>query len=65
MFDEHSDRFADARAELRQLLDEREWGAASKTTLNAHYTDAAIAQTMWDVVTDAGFGTDGEPVRVL
>ena len=65
VFDEHSDRFADARAELKQLLDEREWRAASKTTLNAHYTDAAIAQTMWDVVTDAGFGTDREPVRVL
>ena len=65
VFDEHDDRFADTRAELRQLLDEREWRAASKTTLNAHYTDAAIAQTMWDVVTDAGFGTDGDPVRVL
>lgn len=65
VFDERSDRFADARGELKQLLDEREWRAASKTTLNAHYTDAAIAQTMWDVVTDAGFGADREPVRVL
>ncbi len=65
VFDEHNDRFADTRAELRQLLDDREWRAASKTTLNAHYTDAAIAQTMWDVVTDAGFGADREPVRVL
>jgi hypothetical protein len=65
VFDERSERFADARAELKQLLDEREWRAASKTTLNAHYTDAAIAQTMWDVVTEAGFGADREPVRVL
>jgi predicted RNA methylase len=65
VFDERSERFADARRELTQLLDEREWRAASKTTLNAHYTDAAIAQTMWDVVTDAGFGADREPVRVL
>ena len=65
VFDEHNDRFADTRAELKQLFDEREWRAASKTTLNAHYTDAAIAQTMWDVVIDAGFGTDGAPVRVL
>jgi N12 class adenine-specific DNA methylase len=65
VFDERSDQFADARSELKQLLDEREWRAASKTTLNAHYTDAALAQTMWDVVTDAGFGADREPVRVL
>lgn len=65
VFDERSERFADARGELKQLLDEREWRAASKTTLNAHYTDAAIAQTMWDVVTEAGFGADREPVRVL
>ena len=65
VFDERSERFSDARGELKQLLDEREWRAASKTTLNAHYTDAAIAQTMWDVVTEAGFGADREPVRVL
>jgi N12 class adenine-specific DNA methylase len=65
VFDERSERFADARSELKQLLDEREWRAASKTTLNAHYTDAAIAQTMWDVVTEAGFADDREPVRVL
>jgi len=65
VFDERSERFADARAELKQLLDEREWRAASRTTLNAHYTDAAIAQTMWDVVAEAGFGADRAPVRVL
>jgi hypothetical protein len=65
VFDERSERFADARGELKQLLDEREWRAASKTTLNAHYTDAAIAQTMWDVVTEVGFGADRDPVRVL
>jgi hypothetical protein len=65
VFDERSERFADARSELKQLLDEREWRAASKTTLNAHYTDAAIARAMWDVVTEAGFGADREPVRVL
>jgi hypothetical protein len=65
VFDERSERFADARGELKSLLDEREWRAASKTTLSAYYTDAAIAQTMWDVVTEAGFGGDREPVRVL
>jgi N12 class adenine-specific DNA methylase len=65
VFDERSERFADARGELKQLLDQREWRAASKTTLSAYYTDAALAQTMWDVVTEAGFGADREPVRVL
>ncbi|MBN9618657.1 MAG: hypothetical protein J0H43_02855, partial [Actinobacteria bacterium] len=43
VFDEDAEQFAAARAELRSLLDEREWRAASKTTLNAHYTDAALA----------------------
>ena len=65
VFDERSEKFAAARTALRTMLDEQQWRAASKTTLNAHYTDAALAQTMWDVVTDAGFGADAEPVRVL
>ncbi|MHB8672023.1 MAG: methyltransferase domain-containing protein, partial [Acidimicrobiales bacterium] len=64
VFDEGNEQFAPARAQLKTLLDEHEWKAAAKTTLNAHYTDAAIAQAMWDVVTDAGFGADG-PTRVL
>ena len=65
VFDERSEKLAAARTELRTMLDEQQWRAASKTTLNAHYTDAALAKTMWDVVTDAGFGADAEPVRVL
>ena len=28
-----------ARAELRALVDDEEWAAAQRTTLNAHYTD--------------------------
>jgi N12 class adenine-specific DNA methylase len=59
IFDESSDQLADQRAELHRLLDDRQWRAAARTTLNAHYTDAAIAQVMWDVLTEHGFGADG------
>jgi N12 class adenine-specific DNA methylase len=59
IFDESSDELAKQRAELRSLLDEHEWRAAARTTLNAHYTDAAIAQTMWHLMTEYGFGADG------
>jgi len=50
VFDEADEQFATARAELKTLLEVSEWRAAAKTTLNAHYTDAAIAAVMWDAV---------------
>jgi len=56
VFDEAKDRFADARTELRSLLTEDEYAAARRTTINAHYTDAAIVRAMWDAVTGLGFG---------
>lgn len=65
VFDEADEQFAAARAQLRELLDEREWRAASKTTLNAHYTDATLAQAMWDVLAENGLGIEGRPLRVL
>ncbi|MEV4773081.1 DEAD/DEAH box helicase family protein [Micromonospora humida] len=49
------ERFAAAREELRQLLDEREYAAAERNTLNAHYTDAAYVRAIWDAVTGLGF----------
>jgi len=64
IFDEAAEDFAAERTQLKTLLDEREWRAASRTTLNAHYTDAAIASAMWDTVKRAGFGKDN-PTRVL
>ncbi|WP_217706116.1 hypothetical protein [Verrucosispora sp. NA02020] len=48
-------RFAAARDQLRQVLDEREYAAAERNTLNAHYTDAAYVQAIWDAVTGLGF----------
>ena len=47
VFDERDERFAEARAELRAMLDEDEYRAASRNTLNAHYTDAAYVQAIW------------------
>jgi SAM-dependent methyltransferase len=59
VFDDSKEQFAPHRGELQGLLDERAWRAASRTTLNAHYTDAAIAQTMWDLLVEHGFATGG------
>jgi N12 class adenine-specific DNA methylase len=55
IFDDASDKFADARAELRELLTEDEWAAARRTTINAHYTDAGIVRAIWDAVAALGF----------
>ncbi|MFF0256872.1 hypothetical protein ACFYPW_30785, partial [Micromonospora zamorensis] len=54
---EHRDysRFAAPREQLRQVLDEREYAAAERNTLNAHYTDAAYVRAIWDAVTGLGF----------
>ncbi|WP_146207073.1 UvrD-helicase domain-containing protein [Streptomyces tirandamycinicus] len=47
--------FAEERAEVRALLDDKEWAAARKNTLNAHYTDAALIQPVWDALRSLGF----------
>jgi len=64
VFDQAKHEFTVERAELRALLTETEWRAAARSTLNAHYTDAAIAATMWEMVAAAGFGAHGT-ARVL
>ena len=55
VFDDDRDEFAAARAELHQLLPEPDYAAARRTTINAHYTDAALARVVWDAVTALGF----------
>ena len=55
VFDDDRDEFAAARAELHQLLPEPEYAAARRTTINAHYTDAALAKVVWDAVAALGF----------
>ena len=55
VFDPGAQEFAEARVRLQGLLGEREWAAAARTTLNAHYTDFEVASAMWRAVEAAGF----------
>ena len=55
VFDENDPSLDQARAELRSLLDEAEWTAAARTTLNAHYTDFDVATAMWRAAVGLGF----------
>lgn len=48
-------RFAEQRAELRELLSPEEYAAAERTVLNAHYTDATYVQAIWSAVRELGF----------
>ena len=56
-------RFANERSQLRELLTEDEWAAAARSTINAHYTDAAYVEAIWTAVERLGFrgGTVLEP----
>ena len=47
--------FAKERAAVRELLDDKEWAAAKANTLNAHYTDNALVQPVWDLLRELGF----------
>ncbi|KOX13687.1 DEAD/DEAH box helicase family protein [Nocardiopsis sp. NRRL B-16309] len=55
VFDNDNPDFASERAELRELLSTAEYGAAARTTLNAHYTDAALVSAIWDGMRELGF----------
>jgi N12 class adenine-specific DNA methylase len=55
VFDESNPTYAAQRQELRGLLSDPEWQAASRTTINAHYTDAAFVAAMWSGLGQLGF----------
>lgn len=55
VFDPADDEYAEIRTRLRELLDDREWAAAARTTLNAHYTSWEAADAIWQAVRRAGF----------
>ena len=55
VFDETRPEHAADRAWLREMLDEKEYRAASRTTINAHYTDPAIAAEIWTALRGTGF----------
>ena len=63
VFDEENTDWVTERALLRGLLDEQEWRAAARTTINAHYTDPAYVREIWDALARLGFqgGTVLEP----
>lgn len=41
--------------DLGGLLTEKEWAAAEKSTLNAHYTDRKVISAMWEMAEKLGF----------
>jgi hypothetical protein len=47
VFDESNPTYVAQQEQLRGLLSDTEWDAASRTTINAHYTDPAFAAAMW------------------
>ncbi|BAS18665.1 protein involved in methylation (plasmid) [Arthrobacter sp. Hiyo8] len=49
------DDWAAERARLAGILSEREYAAASRTTTNAYYTDAALVKEIWSAVEGLGF----------
>ena len=55
IFDENREEYAGDRQHLRSLLTEAEYDAARRTTINAHYTDAAYVEAMWSAVKELGF----------
>ena len=55
MFDERREEFAWARPQLAGLLTDKELAAAARSTLNAHYTDAALVQAIWTAARQLGF----------
>ncbi len=55
MFDEAHSEYAWVREQLAGLMPDAELAAARRTTLNAHYTDAALVQAIWQAVRSLGF----------
>jgi len=55
VFDDQREEFGQQRAELQQLLTDAEYRAAARTTLNAHYTDAALVAAIWGELAESGF----------
>jgi SAM-dependent methyltransferase len=55
VFDPRREDLTWARDELAELLTDREWRAAERTTLNAHYTHLDLAEQMWTAAGTLGF----------
>ncbi|WP_282827651.1 helicase-related protein [Gulosibacter sediminis] len=59
VFDTENAQWAQRREQLRELLNEEQWRAAARTTLNAHYTSPRFVAEVWRSVQTLGF-TEGD-----
>lgn len=59
VFDDRNAAFASERGALRKLLTDEEWASAKASTINAHYTSAAVVKSMWEGLRDLGFTGNG------
>lgn len=50
-----SDRYAGERLQLRALLNDIEYAAARRSTINTHYTDATLVSVIWEGLRQLGF----------
>lgn len=55
VFDPADEGWAELRGRLAATLDDEEWRAAERTTLNAHYTPLTLAEQVWSTVVRLGF----------
>ena len=55
LFDEHNEDHAEDRRMLREYLGPELYAAASRSTINAHYTDPDLVRVMWDSLRTLGF----------
>jgi hypothetical protein len=55
LFDEQATDWRSEREHLRSVLGDSSYAAARRTTINAHYTDPAYVQPMWDMLAGLGF----------
>ena len=55
VFDEARGEYAWVREQLAGLMSDADLAAARRTTLNAHYTDAALVQAIWQGARALGF----------
>lgn len=55
VFDRSDTRFDGERERLGGLLDEVEWAAAARTTINAHYTSPEVVGAVWRILGGLGF----------
>ena len=62
VFDPRKHEFDSQRAELHELLTDAEYAAARRSTPNAHYTDPAVVEAMWEALHRAGLPAEA---RVL